>query len=325
MQTEKTYCHVGPYPPPLGGVSVYIYRHSQLLLKQGWHVKNIDYSRNHFLVNILHLISLVLSPSITVIHVHGPDFKSIIALMFRPYRSTLKMTDHSGRWALKLTGAKKLLFKLFLKKVTVLIHVGEHIRSYYHKNGIIIPTNKLIVQNAFLPPPPNDEPRIWKTYSDEARIFLTSHRPLLLANAAFIAFHEGVDLYGLDMCLQLTYDLKKQYPKLGMLFALADENRNTIYLSKILKKRAALGLTENFLIMPDQKELWPLFRIADLFVRPTFNDGYGISVAEAVYFGCPAIASDVCARPSGAMLFKNRNSLDLLTKAERILKSATRS
>ncbi len=59
--------------------------------------------------------------------------------------------------------------------------------------------------------------------------------------------------------------------------------------------------------------------MADLMVRPTYRDGYGISVAEALHFGCPAIASDVCRRAKGAIIFKNRDFDDLIEKARRVL------
>ena len=71
--------------------------------------------------------------------------------------------------------------------------------------------------------------------------------------------------------------------------------------------------------MTGERELWPLFRKADLMVRPTCTDGYGISIAEALYFDCPAVASDVCVRPEGTLLFNNRDMDDFYEKASDIL------
>ena len=58
---------------------------------------------------------------------------------------------------------------------------------------------------------------------------------------------------------------------------------------------------------------------ADLMIRPTCTDGYGISIAEALFFDCPAIASDVCPRPEGAVLFKNRDMDDFEQKTRELL------
>ncbi len=71
--------------------------------------------------------------------------------------------------------------------------------------------------------------------------------------------------------------------------------------------------------MLDNTELWPLFENADLMVRPTCVDAYGVSIAEALYFDCPAIASDVCERPDGTVLFRNRDQSDFLEKCRYVL------
>ena len=82
-----------------------------------------------------------------------------------------------------------------------------------------------------------------------------------------------------------------------------------------------MGKPDRFYFMTGQKEIWPLFKKTDLMIRPTYSDGYGISIAESLYFGCPAIASNVCLRPKGTILFKNRDLDDLATKAMLVLKN----
>lgn len=320
MPNNNTYCHIGPKPPPLGGVSVHIYRHSKLLKKKGWIVKNIDYSKYSYLGKLLKIMTLILTPKIGVMHVHGPDFKSITALILRPYKSTIKLTDHSGRWVSDLKGLKKYLFIIFLKKIKQLILVGKHLETYYQANDIIIPRVKTIVENAFIPPPAEDEPLIWQTYTEETQNFIKSHKPLIVANAFQLAFYQGVDLYGLDMCIELTAKLKRNYPKVGFLFALANDQTNEHYLAEIKKNIKKLNIEENFFFMTGQKELWPLFKKANLMIRPTCNDGYGISIDEALHFNCPAIASDVCQRNEKAILFRNRELNDLYNKTIRIIK-----
>lgn len=58
---------------------------------------------------------------------------------------------------------------------------------------------------------------------------------------------------------------------------------------------------------------------SDLFVRPTNTDGYSVSIAEVIYFKVPAIASDVCARPQGTVLFKSRDIDDFYLKVKDVL------
>jgi len=306
-------------PPPLGGVSVHIYRHSKVLQKENWIVKNLDYSKYTYFGKLLKRITLILVPNLNVIHVHGSDFKTIFVLIFRPYKSTIKLTDHSGRWVSELKGFKKFIFIIFLKKIQQLILVSEHLERYYEVNGIKVPNNKTIIENAFIPPPTEDQPIIWKTYTEPTKKFIKEHQPLIVANASQLVFYQDTDLYGLDMCIELTVKLKEKYPNIGFLFALANDKENQSYFDKMKNRIKELAIEDNFFFMTGQKELWPLFKKADLMVRPTSNDGYGISIAEALYFGCPAIASDVCKRPEGTVLFKTRVLGDLLFKVKRML------
>ena len=121
------------------------------------------------------------------------------------------------------------------------------------------------------------------------------------------------------MCIDLTARLKKNYPNLGFIFALADEKANADYLSFMREKIKALDIEQNFYLLTGQRELWPLFKKVNLMIRPTSTDGYGISVEEAIYFNCNAIASDVCERTKGTILFRNRDMDDLYCKTNKIL------
>ena len=86
-------------------------------------------------------------------------------------------------------------------------------------------------------------------------------------------------------------------------------------LSKMPSLIEKMNIDDNILIVqreiPNGFEVW---KLSDLFIRPTYTDIEGISVKEALYCGTPAIASDVCKRPSEAVLFKNRSYEDLEEK-----------
>ena len=121
------------------------------------------------------------------------------------------------------------------------------------------------------------------------------------------------------MCIELTAKLKNVYPNLGFVFALANEKVNTEYINKMHLRIKELNLEENFYFLTGQKELWPIFKKASLMIRPTNTDGDALSIREALYFKCPAIASDICDRPEGTILFKNRNLDDLCDKVKDVL------
>lgn len=54
---------------------------------------------------------------------------------------------------------------------------------------------------------------------------------------------------------------------------------------------------------------------ASLYVRPTLKDSFGIACADAVSFGVPVVASDVCVRASGVTLFNYNDEFDFMEKA----------
>ncbi len=58
-----------------------------------------------------------------------------------------------------------------------------------------------------------------------------------------------------------------------------------------------------------------------VFLRPTNTDGDANSLREALFFRVPSVASDVCPRPEGTILFRNRDISDLTAKVEELLEN----
>ena len=311
------YYLVGPMPPPLGGVSVFIYRYAKILNKRGYDVCHFDRSKMSILNKLYYYTCIIIDMQKCIYHLNGPDFMMMLLLLVRPFPIRIIYHDHSGRILENFSWVKKMIFKLFFIRVNKCIFVGGHIKKYYDKHKIGLP-QKLIIKNAFLPPPIQEEEAIWKSYSNETIYFITTRKPLVIANAFQIMFFQGTDLYGLDLCVELVMRLKTKYPNVGLVFALAEIN-NRQYYADIIQRIKKYEIVDNIHFLTGQKEIWPLFKKMDLMIRPTFNDGYGISIAEALYMGCAAVASDVCDRPEGTVLFKNRDIDDLESKALAIL------
>jgi glycosyltransferase involved in cell wall biosynthesis len=309
---------IGPYPPPLGGISVYIKRLLRLMEKEAYNVELFNTSEKCAIrgLNLLNLFKLLLHKHFDVVHLHSSDIKKILfILLLKPFRRyELIFTDHNPRLFINRRKIEKWILKQFFKKLDCLIVVKEHVLDGYRENSISLP-EKLLIQNAFLPPPFEEEADIIETYSEETKKFIFNHDPFIVANAFEIVFYDGVDLYGLDMCIKLTYELKKDFPNIGFLYAIANEKANSAYLKKMIQAIRHLGIEKHFHFLTGQKELWPLFKKADLSIRPTFSDGDALSIREALHFGCPVIASDKVPRPEGTILFKSRQNEDLYQKA----------
>ncbi|MBK3518014.1 glycosyltransferase [Carboxylicivirga marina] len=303
---------LGPYPPPLGGVSVYIYRLNKLLLNT--HVS--DFSKS----NYLGVLRDVLFRKYDVIHLNTNDVRIFILLILvkRFWQFDIFLTSHNPRLFDTKSKLKIYVIKKFFKSVDCLCVVGQHILDSYKQQKVTLP-KEIIIEPAFVPPPLDEEKKIISTYPKELNDFINSHSPVLVANAFRVVLINDVDLYGLDLCVDLMTKIINERPNIGFVFAIADEMTNASYLDKIRDKIYESNLEKNFYFLTGQKELWPLFKKADLMIRPTASDGYGVSIAEALFFDCHSIASDVCDRPNGTIIFKNRDIEDLYNKTKMVL------
>ncbi len=95
---------------------------------------------------------------------------------------------------------------------------------------------------------------------------------------------------GIDTIIRAIYDLKEKYPKIGALIIGAGEEE-----SNLKKLTAELGLNDKIIFHGYVKhsELLNHYRNADIFVRPSLNEGFGISFIEAMASGLPAIGTNV--------------------------------
>lgn len=307
--------HIGPLPPPLGGVSVYLYRLSK--------IKKDDIFCDEGNLSKASFLKMIFFRKNCNFIFHGMSIKKMIFMYFSNFlrRNKYSFVFHGEGFIKdykKGTLVKKYIFKNILFNAVSLQVVNDHIKDCLIK---ILPdlNGRILVKHAFLEPPIQDEKQILSSYPVELFHYLKSHSPIIIANAYKLVFWDGNDLYGLDMCVKLIKKIKSSFPKVGLIFALADEGDGD-YLNQIKEKIALESLENNIYFLTGQKELWPLFKKADLMVRPTCTDGDAVSIREALYFACPVVASDVCKRPEGTVVYAARNQDDFYEEVRGILK-----
>lgn len=317
---KKVYL-IGPTPPPLGGVSVYIDRLSRILREKGSEVVNVNLAAARGLRKLGLLLRLILDPRPAEFQVHAFDFSAMAALLVRPFAKRVVYMDHgTGLYKTRLSGMRKFIFGSTLLNADEILFVSEDARAFYEKAGYSMTSNTR-VQHAFLPPPLTDRDLVLATYPAATLEFIRTKSPLLVANASQLVFYNDVDLYGLDLCIQLTERLQKSYPEIGFLFAIGDADYNRPYLEESRRVLRSKSLSESFEFLVGQREVWPAFGEADIMLRPTSNDGYAISLEEAIFLGCRTLASDAAKRPAGTVLFRNRDIDDMERKATEMLQS----
>lgn len=303
---------VGPYPPPYGGISVHIQRMEALLAAQG-HTPIVfkGMSAKRWLFSAWRKWF-----DFDVVHFHNIPWKNRVLMgLMGLFGLKVVLTIHGDSLNDQLADAgwiRKQLLSFAMRHISHIIVVKAEIRDLLLSLGV--KQSKISAINAYLPPVIDKAANI----PDDIRAFINSHNPLLVANGFGITpLLEASDLYGAELTIDLCVRLLEDFPRLGFMFFLArvgDQKRYERLVTKVNEK----DLGEHYVFIIGQ-EFSPVLSRATVFIRPTFRDGYGISVAEALYLGVPAVASDVCERASGAILFRSGDLNSLYTKVREVL------
>jgi glycosyltransferase involved in cell wall biosynthesis len=318
---------VGPYPEPIGGVSIYIKRMKQHLDLKGlanevWDLSNIN-KKVYGVANIrLRYVPFkyLFRNDIKLIHysICGISYKIYIGFFNRLFFKRRKkiLTIHGESKDLFINNHNIIVKSLNSFDAIICVKSGD--KEYLCKKGINKPIYEI---PAFIFPIQGDEDATIPPYILD---FMKSKNFIISANASFIQFYNNQDLYGIDMCIDLIEKLSKNRKDIGLVFCIPDIN-DIHYFNKLKNMIKNKRVESNFLFVNEKIELCPIIRRSSLFLRPTNNDGYGVSIAEAIYYNIPAIASDVCERPEGTTLFKSRDVDDLYNKTVHVIENHQKS
>lgn len=321
---------VGPYPPPIGGISIHMKRVASHLKEQGWACDIYDESNGSSRPEGVYPIHsykyfMLRFPLIKgdLFHFHSisKSFRIMLAL-FKIFGKKIVLTVHGDSLKDQIEQSNTVIRFLLLRSLHMIdqiLCVNEADTEQLLSLGFR-PDNVATLP-AYIKPVETerenfDIPREVMTFLEEAEFAITAN--------GLIRFYEGQDLYGVDMLVQLLKALNEKGQKARILFALlgasdqsAEEQK---YYHDLKEYIRACGLEDRFLFYEvHQTELYPLLRKSDLFIRPTLKDGFGVSIAEALACGIPAIASNVCSRPEGTILYQSGNADDLQQKVRDVM------
>ncbi|MFL0267494.1 glycosyltransferase [Candidatus Clostridium radicumherbarum] len=313
---------VGPYPEPIGGISVYIKRMKQYMDLIGiknevWDTSGVKKKESGVInVRLRYMpFRLIQRKDVDIIHYNLCGFKSkiyigILNKLFFKNRKKI-ITIHGDYSTFFLKDRKYIIRALNSFDCIICVKAGDSKRLV--DAGVNKPAYDI---SAFLFPLKSTE-NIIPDYISE---FIKQKRFIISANASSMQFFNNIDLYGIDMCIDLVAALKNNNLDIGLIFCLPYIDNDTYY-KELVNRINEGGIQENFLFVHENIELWKIIERSNLFIRPTCNDGYGVSVAEAVFCKVPAIASDICDRPNGTILFKSRNFKDLFERTVEVIKN----
>ncbi|PET70545.1 glycosyltransferase [Priestia megaterium] len=317
----------GPYPPPYGGRSIHIKRLAQRLYENNYTVDiyhNTKAKNENSISKIRRVKSIIFyifKEKYDIIHFHDRNFKLISILIFfsKFFKYKTVLTYHSFRDnPVEYRFIEKLFFKYCIKRIDKFVCVGP---SEYLKLCKYVNSNKIEVIQSYIQP--FEDEHEFCVLPNSLKKFINRSNFLITANGN-IRFYNDEDLYGLDMLIDLmdklvnnnSYNIQLLVAVLGVEEQSEKEREYYNKLKKIIKNYSL----ENNIYLYEVKntELYPLLRRSQLFIRPTNTDSYGVSIAEAIYAGIPAIASNVCERPTGTILFPSRNQEKLYLQVNKV-------
>ncbi len=324
---------VGPYPPPLGGISVYIKRMKEYLdlrkiKNEVWNVSSKTLFSIKKITNIRDInlkyvpLYYLFSNKTKIIHysISGKKSKYFIGAFNRTiFRNRKKILTIHGDCTYLYNDNNKIMTQC-LNSFNVIICVKHGDKEFLENKGI---KSDIFEIPAYVNPIEKEQDR--KNIPKEVWNFIDKSKFVIAANGC-MRFYKEKDLYGIDMLIDLAYRLKKRNIDVNLLIALlgvegqTDEERR--YYNELKDRISKLNLEEKIFIFEVKgTEFYPMLQKSNLFIRPTNTDGDAVSLREALYFKTPSIASDVVVRPKGTILFQNRNECDLETKVTHVLKN----
>lgn len=318
---------LGALPPPRGGVTTHIERLIPYLEEAGIKFVVLDHSRVR--KRKAYIISLRKEPIKALTSLLHPGLKVLHCPLSIITASKLMFLLCMRAIGIKLTitfvgSPERTIENSFLKLfyILVLVRFSSHIvvtNKNFQKLLVDkgIPENKVSVASAFIPSKNafiEEQP-----LAQEARKFCANYKPLVLTYAFGPDLYKGEDIYGLDLIVQLAQELRPELPQAGFVVVIP-EITNENYFRKLRADIQKKDLGSFFyFVIGNHLSFVPFLQYADLFIRATNTDGDALTLREALYYRVPSVASDVCYRPEGTMLFRNRDVTDLCKVVREVL------
>lgn len=306
----KNLLEIGPYSE-IGGVSIHI-RRLMNLLDDGFKVEIIDESRLKFSdgkvfnlrsKNVFQYIKLIWQSDI--VHIHTPInwLRFVHVFISKILFKKVIISIHSIMYT---EGIKNnILLKFAINVSDEIIYVNDGIKN-------VLETSKGIVMPAFLPPIIEDE----KNLPSELINLLNRHedKKILVSYSYRLDWHEGVDLYGIDLLLEVARKAKANNDNFFIVVIINSIDAKNPILTQYYELIKNEKLEKNIVLIPYSISFVRLIQKSDMVIRATNTDGDALTVRESLFFNKPVIASDVVSRPEGTILFRNRDSNDLYSK-----------
>lgn len=310
---------LGCFPPPYGGISIHIKRMREHLLKDKQEV-NLYTTNESDLIDIKPtrirqlLLKIIFMNGVIHSHLTGYWEKIILGFISFFFRKKIVITIHGESLKVDSGRGSKFLKKLYRFSITQIPHiicVNPDIKKEGLKLGI--KEEKLSVITPYIAPVKNIKDyekinlEVWEFIENAHK----NGKKVITGNGN-IRFFKNEDLYGLDLLIELMHLLKEEGQSVSLIFALLgyeeQSEKERKYFNELITRIKKYNLENDiFIYKTKNTEYYPILDKTDIFIRPTNTDGYPLSLCEALSLKNISIASDVCIREKGTILFKSRD------------------
>jgi hypothetical protein len=313
MNKKKNILIAGPILPPAGGISIHIYRLEQLL-KDEFEFSFIDEAstikKNVFNIRSLNLysyIKLVSQSDLFFIHSGNKYFKKLHILTGKLFRKKIIITLHG--YGNERSPFFRKLDSFYFNLSDKIILVNNQIAPKLN-----LKPGKCEVKHAFLPPVMDKESPLPAYISEKIEIAKKENKTIICGNASRLNTFNNQDLYGLDMCIEVSKKLTENNQLHLFVFIVTSLNEGKDKFEAAEKYINDNDMQGQFMLLNQEISFVNLVSESDIVLRPTNTDGDALSIREGLFLGKTVVASDVVSRPEGTVLFKTRDKQDLFEK-----------
>ncbi|HCH6133934.1 TPA: glycosyltransferase [Vibrio parahaemolyticus] len=317
MLTKNKIQIVGAIPDPIGGVSTFIYRLSYMLSKTDINHSIIDLypsdkklkipSRMYvaprkFLFSRVSFLKRKISKSPdNIVFYNFSSIKSLFIFVFiKKHEEHWVLMLHNGdlHFSKKMTILWKYIYRLIVKKIDKVLYISERQRDFYLKE-LKLDSDTLESVKSYIPASVVCE--------KEETELCKGLKNIILANGYIKS------LYNFEFLIKLA----RKYQDYNIVIVTYGEAEPG-YHDYIMNLCDGLD-NIHFLEQVSPVAFVSLLSRSCLYARPNHIDSFGIAVADAISLGVPVVASNVCERTRGAIIFDPNDFDDFLVAFEKAL------
>lgn len=279
MEKQKKILIVGSIPPPVGGVTIHLYRLLKALANSGLEHAFYDYKKEPYLQGLKNILKHQ--------YVHT-NFGN----KYARFLSTLLLTALGKK--VVLTFHSKFNFTNWLDRLSLALSFHAFVlnKYTYEHASRIVGTRSVQLISAFIPPT-DGESELSAHIAGELASFTRDRKIIVCTNAySYVLDKDGRDLYGIDFLLEIF----STTPENGLI--VSDPS------GKLKERYASYTEIENILFISEIHPFIEVLKVSDVFVRATTTDGDSLSVKEALHLNKKTITSDAVDRVKGCLIYK---------------------